>query len=127
VLTSETGFVRLIWADYPTEVKSGHVIKGFRIYRSNAKGELGERIADESELNPDTFQFDDTQPDAGSERKYVCVAVEETGFGSSPFGQTPHGEPDSTGFSLLPFNSRPFGSPRRGWGEGAFGQESYGI
>lgn len=127
VISAEPGFVRLIWADYPLEVRDGRIIKGFRIYRSDSKDVLGRRIADESTLGPGTFQFDDTDPEAGPTRHYVCVAVEEAGFGKSQFGKAPHGEPNLNGFSFLPFNTRPFGSPLRGWGEAAFGTEAYGF
>ena len=127
IVSAEPGHVRLIWADYPPQVSQGHRLKGFRIYRSDNKDELGERIADESQLGPSVFQFDDTGPLAGPERGYVCVAVEESGFGDAPFGDTPYGEPDNNGYGLLPYNSRPFGAPLRGWGQVPFGLEGYGY
>jgi hypothetical protein len=127
VISSEQGLVRLIWADYPPEVKDGHILKGFRIYRSDTKDMLGKRIADEFTLGPAVFQFDDTSPEAGPTRHYVCVGVEESGYGKSSFGKTPYGELDSTGFSLHPYNTRPFGSPLRGWGEAPYGAEAYGF
>lgn len=127
VLSAEPGHVKLIWADYPLEVKDGHKILGFRVYRSDTHEELGTRIADERSLGPGNFQFDDTSPSAGPDRAYICVAVEEAGFGLSPFGNSRYGEPDFTGFGLLPYNSRPFGSPQRGWGESPFGLEPYGF
>ena len=127
VVTAEPGHVRLIWADYPPEVKQGHKIKGFRIYRSATQEELGERIADIALLGPGTFQFDDLDPEAGPDRAYICVAVEESGFGESPYGQAPFGEVDTNGYGLLPYNSRPFGAPLRGWGQAPFGLEGYGF
>jgi hypothetical protein len=127
VITAEPGHARLIWADYPPEIKDGHTLLGFRIYRSDVVDELGIRIADESALGPADFQFDDTSPDAGPQRGYVCVAVERVGFGQTSFGQVPFGEPDGTGFSLLPYNTRPYGSPLWGWGESPFGKESFGF
>jgi hypothetical protein len=127
VASAEPGFVRLTWADYPASVKQGHRLKGFRVYRSGAPGELGQRIADESILGPTANQFDDVGPDASPARGYVCVAVETSGFGEAHYGQTPFGEPDSNGFSLLPYNTRPFGAPLRGWGEAAYGREAYGY
>jgi hypothetical protein len=127
VITAESGHVRLIWADYPPEVKDGHKIIGYRIYRSDTGEQLGARIADEVQLARGIFQFDDTDPQAGPDRSYLCVAVEEAGFGVAPFGGTQYGEPDFNGYGLLPYNSRPFGSPKRGWGEAPFGQEAYGM
>lgn len=127
VITAEPGHVKLIWADYPPEVKEGHQILGFRIYRSENKDELGVRIADESILGPGVFQYDDTSPDAGPQRGYVGVAIEQAGYGQSPFGVSQYGEPDFTGFSLLPYNTRPFGSPLKGWGEAPYGVEAYGF
>jgi len=126
VASAESGFVRLTWADYPLSVKEGRRLKGFRIYRSEVPGEIGQRIADESVLGPGANQFDDTSPGASPTKGYVCVAVEDSGFGDAPFGQTPFGEPDYNGFSLLPFNTRPFGAPLRGWGEAPFGALGYG-
>ena len=127
VVTAEPGHVRLIWADYPPEVKQGHRLKGFRIYRSANMEELGERIADEVLLGPGVFQFDDFDSQAGPDRGYICVAVEDSGFGEAPFGAGPYGEPDTNGYGLLPYNSRPFGAPLRGWGQAPFGLEGYGF
>lgn len=127
VITAEPGHVRLIWADYPPEARQGHTLKGYRIYRSANRDELGVRIADESQLGPGIFQFDDTDPQAGPDRGYVCVAVEEAGFGNAPYGDAPFGEPDSNGYGQLPFNTRPFGAPLRGWGQAPFGVEGYGF
>lgn len=127
VFSGEPGLVRLQWADYPLSVKEGHKLLGFRVYRSPNKDELGERIADESTLGPATFQFDDADLQAGPDRHYVCVAVEESGFGQSPFGQSPYGEKNTNGFSLFPFGFRPLGSPLRGFGEAPFGTEAYGF
>jgi hypothetical protein len=127
VAAQEPGLVRLNWADYPPAVKDGHAIIGFRVYRSDVKDELGKRIADESALGSATFQFDDTSPEAGPSRHYVCVAVEDSGFGRAHYGQSPFGDPNSNGFSLLPYNTRPFGSPLRGWGEAPYGVQPYGF
>ena len=127
VVVSEPGHVKLIWADFPPELKAGHQLLGFRIYRSSNKDELGQLIADESLLNTNVFQFDDTDPQAGPNRYYVVVAVEQNGFGQSPFGQVPHGEPNSNGFDLLPFNTRPFGAPLLGFGQSPFDTQGYGF
>jgi hypothetical protein len=127
VSSGEPGLVRLNWADYPVSVKEGHKLLGFRIYRSVNEDELGERIADESVLGPAVFQFDDTDPQAGPNRHYVCVAVEESGFGRAPFGQNPFGEKNSNGFGLFPFGFRPKGSPLRGYGEAPYGKVAYGF
>lgn len=127
VLSGEPGFVRLQWADFPLSVKDGHKLLGFRIYRSANKDELGELIADESQLNTNVFQFDDTDPGAGPNRFYVLVAVEEGGSGDVPFGTSPYGNPDTTGFSFPPYSQRPFGSPLRGYGNAPFGVEAYGF
>src|SRR3989338_8630003 len=127
VASGEPGLVRLNWAEYPIETKQGHRIIGFRVYRSDSKNELGKRIADESILGPGVFQFDDTDPQAGPDRHYLVVAVEEAGFGRVPYGESQFGQPDTNGFSLLPYNSRPFGSPLRGWGEAPYGVEAYGF
>ncbi len=127
VISAEPGIVRRIWADYPPQVKTGRRLKGFRIYRSNVSGELGKRIADEKVLGPGVFQFDDTSAEGGPDRRYVLVAVEESGLGLASFGLVPYGEPDTNGFGLLPFNTRPFGAPLRGWGEAPFGAEAYGY
>src|SRR5258706_8055735 len=86
VTSGAPGFVRLNWADYPVNIKEGHGILGFRLYRSDVKDELGEKIAGESILGPSVFQFDDTDPQAGPDRFYVLVAAEEAGDGASPFG-----------------------------------------
>lgn len=120
------GFVRLNWADYPVNVKDGHKLLGYRIYRSATKDELGKKIADESLLNTNVFQFDDTDPQAGPDRYYTVVAVEEGGGGETPFGISPYGNPDTTGFSFPPFSQRPFGSPLRGFGNLPFG-EAFGL
>ncbi len=127
VVAGEPGLVRLTWADYPVAQKEGHRLLGFRLYRSANKDELGELIADESTLAPNVFRFDDTDSQAGPNRHYVCVAVEDMGFGDAPFGAGPFGEPSSNGFSLFPFNQRPLGSPVRGYGQSPFGIEGYGY
>ena len=127
VTSGEPGFVRLNWADFPVNLKEGHRLNGFRIYRSENKDELGEKIADESMLGPNVFQFDDTDPQAGPNRFYVCVAVEETGDGSSPYGQSPYGDPNLNGVGFAPFNQIPFGSPLRGYGLSPYGAEGYGF
>lgn len=115
------GFVRLNWADYPVSIKTGHRLLGFRVYRSSFRDELGEKIADEKTLGPGSFQFDDTDPQAGPDRYYVIVAVEDGGSGDSPFGEAPYGNPDTNGFSFPPYSQRPFGSPLRGFGHAPFG------
>ena len=127
VAASEPGKVRLNWADYPPVVKDGHRLRGFRIYRSDVEGELGLRIADESLLTPSVFQFEDTDPQAGANRHYVCVAVEDTGFGEAPFGASGFGGENTNGFGVMPFNQRPEGSPLRGYGEAPFGLEAFGM
>ena len=127
VAQASPGHVRLNWGDYPAGVKSGHQMLGFRIYRSANKDELGVRIADESVLGPGVFQYDDTSPDAGPQAGYVCVALEQVGYGMTPFGSAPYGEPNFNGFSLLPYNTRPFGAPLKGWGEAPFGAAGYGF
>lgn len=127
VQSGESGFVRLQWADYPLSVKEGHTLLGYRIYRSPNKDELGELIADERQLNTNVFQFDDTDLQAGPDRFYVLVAVEEGGGGETPFGVAPFGNPDTTGFSFPPYNQRPFGSPLRGYGQAPFDVEAYGT
>ena len=127
VTSGSPGFVRLNWADYPLVVKAGHRLIGFRVYRSNVKDELGERIADEETIGPGVFQFDDTDPQAGPDRFYTLVAVEEGGGGDAPFGESPYGSPDTTGFSFPPYSQRPFGSPLRGYGQAPFDREAYGF
>lgn len=127
VARQEPGLVQLNWADYPIGVKQGHKILGFRVYRSDTKDQLGKRIADESLLGPDAASYDDTSPEAGPDRFYLVVAIEETGFGLSPFGQPPFGGLVFTGWGWLPYNSRPFSSPMRGWGEGPYNERPYGF
>jgi len=127
VTSGEPGFVRLSWADYPVSVKNGHRLLGFRVYRSSVNDELGEKIADEETLGPGVFQFDDTDPQAGADRFYVVVAVEQAGGGESTYGESPYGNPDTNGFSYPPFSQRPFGSPLRGYGQAPFGVEAYGF
>lgn len=127
VASVEPGFIRLTWSDYPVELKQNRRLKGFRLYKSSVKDELGKRIADEKILNAETFQYDDHEPDAGPDRFYTLVAVEDSGWGEGPFGIGPYGQPDSGGFDLMPYNSRPCGSPMRGYGEAPFGIEPYGF
>lgn len=126
VTSGAPGFVRLNWADYPASVKAGHALLGFRIYRSANKDELGELIADESLLETNVFQFDDSDPEAGPDRYYIIVAVEEAGD-AAPFGTSPYGSPDTNGFSYPAYSQRPFGSPLRGYGNAPFGEEAYGF
>ncbi|MCG3204336.1 MAG: hypothetical protein KCHDKBKB_01051 [Elusimicrobia bacterium] len=126
VTSGEPGFVRLNWADYPVNVKVGHKLLGFRVYRSVNKDELGELIADENQLKTDVFQFDDTDPEAGPTRFYAVVGVEEAGGGESPFGEAPFGDPNTNGFSYPPFSQRPFGSSLEGYGA-AFDVLGYGL
>jgi hypothetical protein len=97
-------------------VKEGHTLAGFRIYRSENKDELGQVIADERVLKTNVFQFDDTDPQAGPDRFYVLVGIEEAGGGASPFGMVPFGDPNTNGLGYPPYNQRPFGSPLRGYG-----------
>lgn len=123
----DPGLVRLAWSDFPIEVKQNRRIRGYRLYKSAVLGELGLRIADEKTLGPSTFQFDDTEPDAGPTRYYLLVAVEESGFSDGAFGIGPYGQPDPGAFDLMPLNSRPWGSPMRGFGEAPFGAEAYGF
>ena len=127
VAQGSPGFVRLNWAHYPLSVKDGHQLSGFRIYRSTNKDELGQIIADERLLDANTSQFDDTDPQAGPSRNYVCVAVEESGLDSEPFGLAPFGSPNTNGLSLFPFNQRVFGSPLQGYGRAPFNELGYGI
>lgn len=123
----EPGLVRLSWSDYPLQVRQERRLRGFRLYKSAGRGELGRRLADEDTLGPDATQFDDREPDAGPQRFYLLVAVEQSGFGEGPFGTGPFGQPDAGGFDLMPFNSRPWGAPMRGFGEAPFGAEAYGY
>lgn len=127
VAAVEPGFIRLTWSDYPAELLANRSIKGFRLYKSAVKDELGKRIADEKILTLGIFQYDDHEPDAGPDRFYTLVAVEESGWGEGAFGIGPYGQPDSGGFHLMPFNSRPWGSPMRGFGESPYGIEPYGF
>jgi len=127
VASVEPGFIRLTWSDYPADLRQNRRIKGFRLYKSAVKGELGRRLADEKILNAGTFQYDDHEADAGPERFYLLVAVEETGWGDGPFGIGQYGQPDPGGFDLMPYDSRPWGAPVRGFGEAPFGGEAYGF
>lgn len=127
VIQGSVGQVDIIWADYPSNVKADHILLGFRLYRSDTKNQLGELIADESVLTPKTFNYSDTDPQAGPTRHYVLVAVENIGEGETPYGDVPYGEPNSAGFGLFPINSRPFGSPQKGFGNAPFGQLGYGF
>ena len=126
VAQAESGFIRLTWSDYPAELKQGRRLKGFRLYKSAVRDELGRRLADEKVLGPGATQYDDHEADAGPSRFYLLVAVEESGWGDGQFGSGPYGQPDPGGFSLMPFNSRPWGAPMRGFGEAPFGQEAFG-
>jgi hypothetical protein len=123
----EPTFIRLAWSDYPPEFISNRRLRGFRLYKSAVAGELGRRIADESSLSPGVYQYDDSEADAGPDRFYTLVAVEDTGWGNGVYGIGPFGQPDSGGFDLMPFNSRPWGAPVRGFGEASFGTEAYGF
>jgi len=125
VQSIENSKIRLSWSDYTTEIKSLHNIKGFRLYRSENKDELGVRIADEKILKPDTFQYEIEQ--SHGDNFYTLVAVEESGFGNGKFGIEPYGQPDTCGFEFMPFNTRPYGSPLRGFGEAPFGTEPFGF
>jgi hypothetical protein len=127
VAQGSPGFVRLNWADYPLSVKEGHKLLGFRIYRSATPDELGQLIADESLLDTNVFQFDDTDPQAGPSRYYTCVAAEEAGVDTEPFGSAPFGSPNTNGLSLFPFNQRVFGSSLQGYGRAPFDELGYGI
>ena len=127
VAALEPGFIRLSWADYPADFKASRRLRGFRLYKSPVCGELGRRIADETALGTGVFQYDDHEADAGPDRFYTLVAVEDTGWGNGVYGIGPFGQPDSGGFDLMPFNSRPWGAPVRGFGEAPFGAETYGF
>lgn len=119
--------MKLRWADFPLSVKEGHRLLGFRIYRSSSPDELGEKIADETTLGFGVFQYDDTDPQAGPSRHYVCVAVEEAGLDAEPFGSAPFGSPNTNGLSLFPFNQRVFGSPLQGYGQSPFDELGFGF
>ena len=127
VAAVEPGFIRLAWSDYPVDLRQNRRLAGYRLYKSPVRDELGRRIADEAVLGPGTFQYDDHEADAGPERFYLLVAVEESGWGGGPFGTGQYGQPDACGFDLMPFNSRPWGAPLRGFGEAPFGSEAYGF
>jgi len=127
VAAVEPGFIRLTWSDYPPEVAAIRRLRGFRLYKSAVKGELGKRIADETTLGTGGFQYDDHETDAGPNRFYTLVAVECSGWGEGIYGGGPYGQPDPGGFDLMPFNSRPWGAPVRGWGEAPFGIEPFGL
>lgn len=127
VAVSEQGRVKLIWADYPPVLKESHRLIGFRVYRSDTEGELGVRIADENLLKTNVFHFEDTDLHAGPTRHYVCVAVEDGGFGEAPFGASCFGGENTNGFGVLPFSQRPEGSPLRGYGEAPFGLDAFGM
>jgi len=127
VSESSPGQVKLDWGDYPPAVKAGHSLKGYRLYRSPTKDEVGVRLADEAVLGQSTFQFIDTTPGAGATQHYLLVAVEDWGHGAQPFGESPYGSQDHTGLGLVPFVRRGMGSPRRGWGEAAVGQDGFGL
>lgn len=123
----EPTHIRLTWSDYPPEFISNRRLRGFRLYKSAVAGELGRRIADESVLGPGVYQYDDDEADAGPDRFYTLVAVEDTGWGNGTYGIGPYGQPDAGGFDLMPYNSRPWGAPVRGFGEAPFGIEAYGF
>lgn len=123
----EPTHIRLTWSDYPVEVNATRRLLGFRLYRSNAAGELGRRIADEAILGPGVFHYDDYEADGSPNRFYIMVAVETSGWGDGYFGADPFGQPDSGSFHLMPFNSRPWGAPQRGWSEAPYGVEAYGT
>lgn len=127
VLSIESGSIRLSWSDYPVEVKLNRKIKGYRLYKSSVRNELGKRLADENVLIPGTFQYDVHEPDIGPDIFYTLVAVEESGFGKGGFGVGAYANPDTGGFHLMPYNTRPFGSPVRGFGESPYGIEAYGY
>jgi len=127
VAAVEPGFIRLTWSDYPQGLRADRRICGFRLYKSAVKNELGRRIADEEVLGNGVFQYDDHEADAGPDRFYTMVAVEESGWGEGLYGNGPYGQPDAGGFDLMPFNSRPWGTPVRGWSEAPFGLEPFGF
>jgi hypothetical protein len=77
----EPTHIRLTWSDYPLEYRTSGRLRGFRLYRSSVKGELGRRIADETILETGTFQYDDYAADAGADRFYTLVAVEKHWLG----------------------------------------------
>lgn len=123
----EPTHVRLTWSNYPVEFDTSRSLRGFRLYRSEVKGELGRRIADETLLETGTFQYDDNSTDGGADRFYTLVAVEDSGWGDGPFNTGPYGQPDAGGFDLMPFNSRPWGTPVRGWSDAPYGIEPFGY
>jgi len=127
VAGTEPTHVRLSWSDYPLEYRTSGRLHGFRLYRSSVKGELGQRIADETTLRTGVFQYDDHEANAGADRFYSLVAVESCGWGDGPFDSGPYGQPDAGGFDLMPFNSRPWGTPVRGWNESPYGVEPFGF
>jgi len=123
----EPTHIRLTWSDYPPEFIANRRLRGFRLYKSAVAGELGRRIADESTLSNGVYQYDDNEADAGFDRFYILVAVEDTGWGNGTYGIGPYGQPDAGGFDLMPYNSRPWGAPVRGFGEAPFGAEAFGF
>ena len=123
----EPTYIRLTWSDYPVEFKANRRLRGFRLYKSAVKNELGRRIADENILGTGVFHYDDNEADAGPDRFYTMVAVEDSGWGEGLFGIGPYGQPDPGGFDLMPLNSRPWGTPVRGWSEAPYGSEPYGF
>jgi hypothetical protein len=123
----EPTHIRLTWSDYPLDLKATRRLRGFRLYRSAVKDELGQRIADETVLETGVFQYDDRTADADPARLYTLVAVEDAGSGEGPYGAGPYGGPDPGGYDLMPYNSRPFGTPLRGWSEAPFGLEPFGL
>lgn len=123
----EPTHIRLTWSDYPVELRESRRLRGFRLYKSSVKDELGRRIADETVLDTGIFQYDDYETDIAPDRFYTLVAVEDSGWGDGLYGTGPYGQPDPGGFDLMPLNSRPWGTPVRGWSEAPYGIEPYGF
>lgn len=126
VQSIEPDRIRLSWSDYPQSIKLTHNIKGFRLYKSANKDELGIRLLDEKSLTPTTFQCDIIGQGAG-DLYYTLVAIEDSGYGEGKFGVEPYGQPYTCGFEFMPYNTRPYGSPVRGYGELPYGIEPYGY
>lgn len=127
VAAVEPTHIRLTWSDYPVELVGSRRLRGFRLYKSAIKDELGRRIADEKSLHTRVYQYDDHETDIAPNRFYTLVAVEDSGWGDGLYGTGPFGQPDPGGFDLMPLNSRPWGTPVRGWSDAPYGIEPFGF